>query len=94
MIPYTVVKEVNPPALSGTATGVINFLNLALTAVLGPIFGWLLQTMAGGARPGLEHYRWTFLPMLCGVGLALALTFWLKETGRAAPVALEYPEAA
>src|SRR5262249_21642810 len=27
MIPYTVIKEVNPPQLGGTATGVVNFLN-------------------------------------------------------------------
>src|SRR5262249_24331117 len=25
MLPYTVIKEANPPALSGTATGVVNF---------------------------------------------------------------------
>src|SRR5262249_27604582 len=29
MLPYTVIKEANPPNLTGTATGVINFLNLA-----------------------------------------------------------------
>jgi MFS family permease len=27
MLPYTVIKEANPPAMSGTATGVINFIN-------------------------------------------------------------------
>src|SRR5204862_6055130 len=27
MIPYTVIKEANPPELGGSATGVVNFLN-------------------------------------------------------------------
>ena len=34
MIPYTVIKEANRPEHSGTATGVINFLNFSLTALL------------------------------------------------------------
>ncbi len=38
MIPYTVIKEANRPEHSGTATGVINFLNFSLSALLGPIF--------------------------------------------------------
>ena len=38
MIPYTVIKEANRPEHSGTATGVINFINFSMTAVLGPIF--------------------------------------------------------
>ena len=39
MLPYTVIKEANPPAVSGTATGVINFLNFTFSALLGPVFG-------------------------------------------------------
>jgi len=84
MLPYTVIKEVNPPEFSGTAIGVINFLNLAFTAVLGPIFGWILQRESAGGPPGLEHYQPTFKPLLFGIALALALTVALKETGRAA----------
>jgi len=84
MLPYTVIKEANPPNLTGTATGVINFLNLAFTAILGPVFGWLLQRLSTGAAPGLSHYQMTFRPLLYGVAFALLLTFALKETGRAA----------
>ena len=47
MLPYTVIKEANPPEYSGTATGVINFLNFTFSALLGPVFGWLFQTMSG-----------------------------------------------
>jgi MFS family permease len=84
MIPYTVIKEANPPQMSGTATGVINFLNFTFSALLGPVFGWILLNVAGGAsRMTLEHYQTTFAAMLYGVGLAIVLTFLLKETGPA-----------
>ena len=39
MLPYTVIKEANRPEHSGTATGVINFINFSLSALLGPVFG-------------------------------------------------------
>ena len=44
MLPYTVIKEVNPPEVSGTATGVVNFLNFTFSALLGPVFGWILHS--------------------------------------------------
>jgi MFS family permease len=82
MLPYTVIKEANPPAMSGTATGVVNFLNFTFSAVLGPVFARRLVTISGGAAPmSLEHYQSAFQPLLFGVALAIALTFLLKETG-------------
>jgi len=85
MIPYTVIKEANPPAVSGTATGVINFVNFTFSALLGPVFAGLLMSSAGGAPTlGLEHYQTAFQPLLYGVGLAILLTFLLRETGPAA----------
>jgi MFS family permease len=84
MLPYTVIKEANPPNLSGTATGVVNFLNFTFSALLGPVFGWLLTNSGSGADLTLEHYQQTFRPMLYGVALAIGLTLLLKETGSAA----------
>jgi MFS family permease len=83
MLPYTVIKEVNPPQFGGTATGVINFLNFTFSALLGPVFGGLLQRISGGAQPGLAHYQAAFLPLLFGVAGAIVLSFLLKETGPA-----------
>jgi MFS family permease len=84
MLPYTVIKEANPPQFGGTATGVINFLNFTFSALLGPVFGWLLQHISAGAeRPELAHYQAAFLPLLFGVGAAIILSFLLKETGPA-----------
>ena len=92
MLPYTVIKEANPPELSGTATGVVNFLNFTFSALLGPVFGSLLVRVSGGAAEmELAHYQITFAPLMYGVALAIVLTLILKETGPAvrpsAPVA-------
>jgi MFS family permease len=82
MLPYTVIKEANPPEMSGTSTGVVNFLNFTFSALLGPVFGWILVSVSGGASTmTLDHYQTTFQPLLYGVAIAIALTFVLKETG-------------
>jgi len=84
MLPYTVIKEANPPEFGGTATGVVNFLNFTFSALLGPVFGWILQSVSGGApRMELQHFQTTFTPLLYGVALAILLTLFLKETGSA-----------
>jgi len=95
MLPYTVIKEANPPQVSGTATGVVNFLNFTFSALLGPVFGGLLVSVSGGAsKMALQHYQTAFAPFLYGVALAIVLTLFLKETGPAArrPVPSAVPE--
>jgi MFS family permease len=85
MLPYTVIKEANAPEHAGTATGVVNFLNFTFSALLGPVFGWLLTAVTGdAARRELGHYQTTFQPLLYGVALAIVLTLLLRETGPAA----------
>ena len=85
MLPYTVIKEANPPQFGGTATGVINFLNFTLSALLGPVFAWLLHIASGGSpQLGLGHFQMAFAPLLLGVAVAIVLTTLLKETGPAA----------
>jgi MFS family permease len=85
MVPYIVIKEANPANMAGTSTGVINFLNFTLSALLGPAFaGLLTRASEGAAQRTLEHYQTTFQPLLVGVAIAIVLTFFLRETGPAA----------
>jgi MFS family permease len=84
MLPYTVIKEANPPELGGSATGVINFINFTFSALLGPVFGSRLVGVPEGDNvAALGHYQAGFQPLLFGIGLAIVLTFFLKETGPA-----------
>jgi len=85
MLPYTVIKEANPPQFSGTATGVVNFLNFTFSALLGPVFVWALHHLSSGvAQAESRHYQMAFAPLLLGVAGAIVLTLFLKETGFAA----------
>ena len=85
MLPYTVIKEANPPQFGGTATGVVNFLNFTFSALLGPVFAWILHHVSGGAAEmESRHYQTAFAPLLLGVACAIMLTLLLKETGSAA----------
>ena len=84
MLTYIVIKEANPARFSGTATGVVNFINFTFSALLGPVFAGLLMRAAGGAAtPSLRAYQLAFSPMILGVALAIGLTLLLKETGPA-----------
>jgi MFS family permease len=84
MLPYTVIKEANPPQFGGTATGVVNFLNFTFSALLGPVFAWVLQRVSGGsAQMEVEHFQTAFVPLLYGVAIAIILAALLKETGTA-----------
>ena len=85
MLPYTIIKEANPLEYGGTAAGVINFLNFTFSALLGPVFAWVLQSVSGGTgQLDLRHYQIAFAPLLLGVAIAIGLTTLLKETGPAA----------
>ena len=87
MLPYTIIKEANPPQFGGTATGVVNFLNFTFSALLGPVFSWALHHVSGGAsQMELAHYQSAFTPLLYGVAIAIILTLLLKETGPAGVV--------
>lgn len=82
MIPYTVIKESNPPEFGATAMGVMNFINSTFSALMAPVFARLLSLSSQGAeRRGLTHYQIAFSPMLVFICVAIALTLLLKETG-------------
>jgi MFS family permease len=95
MLPYTVIKEANPPHVSGSATGVVNFLNFTFSALLGPVFAsMLMRASAGSSQMTVAHYQTTFTPLIYGVGLAIVLTLFLKETGPGVRLAAMTPARA
>src|SRR5262249_43741022 len=82
MLPNTIIKEVNPPALGGTATGVVNFINFTFSALLGPLFGArLTRSPHDPAITGLAHYQAGFQSLHYGIANGLIRSFFLKETG-------------
>jgi MFS family permease len=84
MLTYTVIKEANRPEYSGTATGVVNFINFSFSALLGSALAGRLTEASGGGERELVHYQAAFGPLIWGVGLAIVLTLFLRETGRRA----------
>jgi MFS family permease len=80
MIPFTIIKEANPPQVKGTASGVMNFLVFLTTGVMSPFVGHLM-TPASDAPLSLHEFQRGFLPLIVGIGLAIALSFIIQETG-------------
>jgi MFS family permease len=81
MIPYSIIKEVNPDNVKGSATGAINFLVFTLSALLTPVFGHLLARLAGGASLTLPVFQQAGAWLLGGIVVAIVLALFLLETG-------------
>ena len=84
MIPYSVIKEVNPDNVKGSATGGINFLVFAITAVIGPVFANLYGKSIATTTNHLEHFRVGGLFWITCCVIAAVATFLLRETGHPA----------
>jgi MFS family permease len=90
---FATVREVNPPALAGTAIGVVNAFVTGTGAVYQPMIGWLLDkswsgTLIAGARIyTAADYRVAFSVLVCGLLIGLVCALAMKET-RCKPLAL------
>jgi MFS family permease len=84
MIPYSIIKEVNPDNVKGSATGAMNFLTFSVTAVLGPIFAHSFGKTLGGSLDRATHLRHSFFFWFAIIVVAMVVTFALQETGAAA----------
>jgi MFS family permease len=82
MIPFTMIKEVNPPQVKGTAAGVMNFLVFATSGVISPFVSGLMAPVSS-APPSLHQFQEGFLPLIVGIVLAILLSFIVRETGTA-----------
>jgi MFS family permease len=83
MIPYSIIKEVNPDKVKGSATGAINFIVFIMSAFAAPFFGGLLQKLAGGGALTLEVFDKGGGVFVGAIVLAAILALFLKETGAA-----------
>src|ERR1700727_1509062 len=84
MIPYSVIKEVNPENVKGSATGAINFLVFGITAFLGPIFANQVGKSIGIGPNLVSHFQQGVLFWIPCCAAAIIVSFFLRETGRAA----------
>ena len=84
MIPYTIIKEVNPDHVKGSATGAINFLVFTLSALVAPGYGWLLNRFAGGGKLTLLVFQHASSFGIAGIAAAIIISVFIRETGRVA----------
>ncbi|MDP2759507.1 MAG: MFS transporter [Sideroxyarcus sp.] len=66
---WSCAKEVNPPALSGMATSVVNVGAFLGTAIMQPLVGWAIDRAHAGSAipPGLADYQ-------AGIGIMLGFS--------------------
>jgi MFS family permease len=80
MIPFSMMKEANPPQVKGTAAGVMNFLVFLTTGVVSPFISHLMVPTSGRALT-LHEFQNALLPLVGGIVLAILLSFIIRETG-------------
>ena len=83
MIPYSVIKEVNPDSVKGSATGGINFLVFAITAFLGPVYASHIGKGIGNAANLHLHFQKGAIFWMVCCAAAIVVSFFLRETGSA-----------
>jgi sugar phosphate permease len=80
---WSCAKEVNPPALSGMATSVVNVGGFLGTAILQPLVGWAIDRAHAGMNDvplGLGDYRAGISIMLGFAVTGLIATLFIRET--------------
>jgi MFS family permease len=86
VISYALAREVSPPGLHGSVTGLVNGMTVASGAVLQPLIGALLDavwdgTMIGGVRVyQAGDYRVAFVSLIAWTVMGLVASLFLRET--------------
>jgi MFS family permease len=84
MIPYSVIKEVNPDNVKGSATGGINFLVFGITAFLGPVYAKHIGKGIGTSMNLHLHFQKGAFFWIACCAAAIVVSLFLRETGPAA----------
>ena len=82
MIPYSIIKEVNPDEVKGSATGGMNFMTFGVSALIGPVFGKLFGPGFLHPTNPLQHFRTSLWFWIGGSLIALLAAITLPETGK------------
>jgi sugar phosphate permease len=80
---WSCAKEVNPHALSGMATSVVNIGGFLGTAIMQPLVGWAIDSAhlgAGNAPLKLSDYQYGIAILLGFSMIGLIATFFIRET--------------
>jgi sugar phosphate permease len=80
---WSCAKEVNPHALSGMATSVVNIGGFLGTAIMQPLVGWAIDRAhqdAGVASLALSDYQYGIAILLGFSVIGLIATFFIRET--------------
>lgn len=85
MIPYSIIKEVNPDNVKASTAGAMNFLVFMMTAQLSPVFGYLLMHVSEhhGGKLATSDFETGLMPLVFGVVVAMIIACFLEETGSA-----------
>jgi MFS family permease len=83
MIPYSVIKEVNPDSVKGSATGGINFLVFGITAFLGPVYAQHVGRGIGTSANLHLHFQNGAMFWMACCAAAVVASLFLRETGPA-----------
>ena len=81
MIPYTIIKEVNPDKAKGSAVGVINFITFGVTAAVAPIFAREHGRSLASSSDHLAHFKEAAGFWVVAIVIAIGLALFLRETG-------------
>lgn len=80
MVPYSIIKEVNPKNVIGSASGVQNFITFGVTSIIGPLFAKTLGSQLATVTDLHEHFQRSLMFWVFCIALAFILTFFLEET--------------
>lgn len=84
MIPYSIIKEVNPDYVKGSATGVQNFITFGVTTAIGPLFASLYGNKLESTNSPILHFKESIWFWIIGIIIAIILTYFMTETGNKA----------
>src|ERR1700683_4179575 len=84
MIPYSIIKEAKPDNVQGSATRGLSFLVFAITAFMGPVYAHRIGRGTGNTPNLAVHFQRGAMFWIACCAVAIVVTFFLRETGRAA----------